>query len=1420
MTSHSRFPRLFVVFCGWLAVSWLEAAQPRRGAANEKFYQDPGLFVPEQVQPLADLDAATLARLDPGIRALGLAAGNSFYDARVGRWSSLVLSRPLIPGTGAGNGLEWNGGLAPRGVEEWKSAAWNALLDYLRANAAHLRLDLDELSSSPRISAHDGGKIIFIHVPRVVDGIPVRDNSIGAAVNHGNLILLGIQRWGDIGANVPRSPGVPAAAAEEAVRAHVRPMTLSAFTKPARLELVPVVSGDGIGYRLVWVVTGRIEGDLGTWEGLVDAAGGALLSFQDRNQYIDGQITGGAYPVSNDQRPPDGVEQSDWPMPFADFTIDGVKRFADTGGNMGCIPGSISTALNGIYLRMLDDCGAINETGTNGVDLGEGPLASSTDCVVPVGHSAGDTKSSRSGYYELNRIAEQARGHLGAGTGGGDWARAQLTANMNILDICNAFWDGATVNFFRSGGGCGNTGEIAAIFDHEWGHGMDNNGTNPNIAGPGEAIADIYAALRLNTSCVGRGFFLNETCGGYGDACDGTPQNGCTGVRDIDYINHRCDAPHTISWILNGFTDGECAGPGGAPGCPAVGSTGPCGRETHCEGYVMAETGWDLMTRDLLDSPFNYDSQTAHEIAARLLYLGAQPVGNWYTCSVGGGCSATGGYLSLLAVDDDNGNLSDGTPHMSAIFAAFERHEIHCATPGVQNSGCAGAPAAAPIVTLEGQDRSVQLTWNAVPGATKYVVYRGEGVNPCDMGKVVAGETNGLSFLDTGLMNGRDYSYAVAAVGASDTCMGPLSTCQAEAPVAGPNMAILDGFGLAGGDGDPFLDNCEVSTISVTVNNSGAGDLTNVRIVSITPVTHPLTTVLTPLPAPVSASLASCTTADAAFQIQAEGLTFDGFTDIVVEVAADELGGDTRSKLIRIQHNESDLEFVSSRTFSFEVDEEGWETVSGTFVRTTGSGANGTNAHMSSSSELDNQCDITRSPLFILTNTSTMTMRMRYDIELQSGGQYWDRANVSLYDPADGTRTVLVPSSGRPYSVPNGAGNGVCGTTGQAGWNGTTPSFPNLWYDASFNAAAFNPGGAFTDRVAQLQINFGTDESVVGEGYDFDQVAITDFYNQVPDAHGDDCDSAAFLGATALTVDGAGNGVLEAGESAVLTPTWTNTGFTTVAVNGTASAFTGPAGPTYDITDAAGAYDPMDPTESGACTDCYGVSITAAARPSTHWDAQITESLGQAPLQQGEPAVATKDWTLHVGGSFSDVPPASLFYPSIETVLHAGVTAGCGAGDTFCPADTVTRQQMAVFLLKAREGAGYTPPACTVQVFTDVPCASPFAPWINELSERGVTAGCGDGTAFCPADPTNRQQMAVFLLKTEEGSGYVPPACVTPTFDDVPCASPFAAWIEELVAREVTAGCGGASYCPGNPVARQQMAVFLVKTFGLVLYGP
>jgi hypothetical protein len=75
--------------------------------------------------------------------------------------------------------------------------------------------------------------------------------------------------------------------------------------------------------------------------------------------------------------------------------------------------------------------------------------------------------------------------------------------------------------------------------------------------------------------------------------------------------------------------------------------------------------------------------------------------------------------------------------------------------------------------------------------------------------------------------------------------------------------------------------------------------------------------------------------------------------------------------------------------------------------------------------------------------------------------------------------------------------------------------------------------------------------------------------------------------------------------------------------------------------------------------------------------------------------------------------------------------------------------------------------------------------------------------------------MAVFLLRTKEGSAYLPPACVTPTFLDVPCSLSIARWVDELAARGITAGCGGGNFCPDVPVTRGQMAVFLSVTFAL-----
>jgi hypothetical protein len=147
----------------------------------------------------------------------------------------------------------------------------------------------------------------------------------------------------------------------------------------------------------------------------------------------------------------------------------------------------------------------------------------------------------------------------------------------------------------------------------------------------------------------------------------------------------------------------------------------------------------------------------------------------------------------------------------------------------------------------------------------------------------------------------------------------------------------------------------------------------------------------------------------------------------------------------------------------------------------------------------------------------------------------------------------------------------------------------------------------------------------------------------------------------------------------------------------------------------------------------------------------------------------------------------------------------------FGPENAMLRKYMARWLLKAKLGPAYVPPAA-VGIFADVPPSSEFARWIEDLYNRGITAGCGAGL-FCPDSAVTREQAAVLLLRTKEGTAYQPPPCVAPTFSDVPCTSPFARWIEEIHRRGITGGCAPGLYCPIAPVTRAESSVFVRTTF-------
>jgi len=111
--------------------------------------------------------------------------------------------------------------------------------------------------------------------------------------------------------------------------------------------------------------------------------------------------------------------------------------------------------------------------------------------------------------------------------------------------------------------------------------------------------------------------------------------------------------------------------------------------------------------------------------------------------------------------------------------------------------------------------------------------------------------------------------------------------------------------------------------------------------------------------------------------------------------------------------------------------------------------------------------------------------------------------------------------------------------------------------------------------------------------------------------------------------------------------------------------------------------------------------------------------------------------------------------------------------------------------------------------FQDVAQDHPFYSFIGKFSAYGLTSGCGSGN-YCPDRTLRRDELAILLIRA---LGETPSN--TRYFTDVPPGSFGFGQINRMFELHITAGCGGGNYCPAGSLTRGQVAVFLVKAFGL-----
>ena len=196
---------------------------------------------------------------------------------------------------------------------------------------------------------------------------------------------------------------------------------------------------------------------------------------------------------------------------------------------------------------------------------------------------------------------------------------------------------------------------------------------------------------------------------------------------------------------------------------------------------------------------------------------------------------------------------------------------------------------------------------------------------------------------------------------------------------------------------------------------------------------------------------------------------------------------------------------------------------------------------------------------------------------------------------------------------------------------------------------------------------------------------------------------------------------------------------------------------------------------------------------------------------------------------FSDVPawgygaqglePFWAYY-AIQSCADGGVVAGYPDG-TYQPTSQVDRAQMAVFAARALAGNdGNVPPFADTPTFPDVGEMHWALKYVEYAVTQNVVGGYPDGF-YRPNEPVTRGQMAVFVaraLVAPAGDGGVPAGPTEPTFPDVTSSNDWS-WcynhVEHIAGEGVAQGYTDGLYHPEYVCARDQMAVFIARAFGL-----
>jgi len=487
-----------------------------------------------------------------------------------------------------------------------------------------LQLPIQDLVSTGKTYE---GKNTYVNFKQHYQGLEVLESRYTAKFHNGALIMFGCDLYPAINLNV--TPDYSPEAALQFATSGISNTLLNA-TAASELKVLPIASNNGYSYHLVYdimVKTISSEQVPANYQTLVDAHTGSVLFRQNRVKHSG--------PVKPHTCKHHTQQSAAARMLEVSATITGsVQELSPNDPLVTQDLENIYVTVGGVDYEADQDGHVVLPVnpGSNATVRLMGPwsrvftndITPSLTYVLADGENAISMDGTAnvkemSAYRSVQRIHDWHKEWMTGFTG----MDFQLPTNIDVTGgTCNAFYDGSSINFYDIGGGCNATSLVADVCYHEYGHGINDNyyqsqGSFFQNGAIGEGYADFWAISATNNPLLGVGF----------------------NTDNLEPIRRYDIDPKVYPTDLVG--------------------------EVHSDGEIIMGAWWD--SHLLMGADWNVTMPLFVEA-----YAGLQAV----TFDGNEGEAYTDVLIDLLQADDDDGDLSNGTPHGNAIVEGFYIHGI------------------------------------------------------------------------------------------------------------------------------------------------------------------------------------------------------------------------------------------------------------------------------------------------------------------------------------------------------------------------------------------------------------------------------------------------------------------------------------------------------------------------------------------------------------------------------------------------------------------------------------------------------------------------------------------------------------------------------------------------------------------------